>query len=99
MVGDGRLGDLEERDELADADLPGVLSQDVDELEADRVAERLGDRRHPLGLGALDVGVDDRLAARLARRALLLRGQLQIDSHLSTYYRLNRRLSMEYYPA
>ena len=67
---------------LADADLAGVLAQHVDELEADGVAERLGDRGHPLGLGALDVGVDDRRAARLAGRALLLRGELHIDGHL-----------------
>ena len=41
--------------------------------------------RHALGLLALDVGVDDRLAARLAGRALGLGRQLQIDAHLSTY--------------
>ena len=40
---------------------------------------------HALGLLALDVRVDDRLAAGLAGGALLLRGQLQIDSHLFTY--------------
>ena len=63
----GRLGDVEQRDELADADLARVLAQHVDELQPDRVAERLGDLGHALGLLALDVGVDDRLAARLAR--------------------------------
>ena len=65
--------------------LPGVLAQHVDELQADRVAKRLGDLGHPLRLLALDVRVDDRLAAGLACGALLLRGELQIDSHRSTY--------------
>ena len=40
---------------------------------------------HALGLRSLDVRIDDRLAARLADGALLLRGKLQIDSHLYTY--------------
>jgi hypothetical protein len=62
-----------------------VLAEDVDELDPHRVAERLGDARHPLRLLALDVGVDDRLAAGLAGGSLLLRGQLQIDSHQYTY--------------
>ena len=39
----------------------------------------------PLGLLALDVGIDDRLAARLAGGALLLGRELQIDGHLSIY--------------
>ena len=77
--------DVEQRHELADAHLAGVLAQHVDELQPDRVAERLGDLRHPLGLLALDVGIDDRLAARLAGGALLLRRELQIDRHRSTY--------------
>jgi hypothetical protein len=85
MVGDGRLGQVEEGDELAHADLAGVLSQDVDELEPDRVAERLGDAGHPLRLAPLDARVDHGLAARLARGALLLGSELQIDSHLSRY--------------
>ena len=61
------LGDVEQRHQLAHADLAGVLAQHVDELEPDRVAERLGDLGHPDRVVALDVGVDDRLAARLAR--------------------------------
>ena len=85
MVGDGRLADVEQRNQLADADLAGVLAQDVDELHPDRVAQGLGDLRHPLRLLALDVGIDDRVATGLARRALLLRGQLQIDRHQCTY--------------
>ena len=72
------------RDQLAHADLAGVLAQDVDELQPDRVAERLGDLGHALGLLALDVGVDDRLAARLAGGALGLGHELQIDGHLFT---------------
>ena len=71
--------------QLAHADLAGVLAQHVDELQADRVAERLRDLGHPHGLLALDVGIDDRLATRLAGRALLLGGQLQIDRHRSMY--------------
>ena len=46
--------------------------------------ERLGDLGHALGLLALDVGVDDRLAARLAGGALGLGHELQIDGHLFT---------------
>ena len=84
-MGDGRLREVEERDELADADLAGVLSQHVDELHPDRVAERLGDLAIRSACGALDVGIDDGLAAGLAGGALLLRGKLQIDSHLCTY--------------
>jgi hypothetical protein len=66
VVGERGLGDAEQRHQLAHAHLPGVLAQHVDELQADAVAERLGDRRHPQRLFALDVGVDDGLAARLA---------------------------------
>jgi len=62
-----------------------VLAEDIDELHPDRIAERLCHLGHPLGLGALDVGVDHRLAAGLAGGALGLRGELQIDSHQSTY--------------
>ena len=36
------LGEVEQRHELADADLARVLAQHVDELEADRIAEGLG---------------------------------------------------------
>ena len=60
-------------------DLPGGS------LKPDRVAQRLGQNGDALGLRALDVGIDDRLAAGLADRALLLRDKLQIDSHLFTY--------------
>ena len=77
------LGDVEQGHQLADADLAGVLAQHVDELESDRVAERLGDLGHADRLLALDVGVDDRLATRLAGRAFDLRRQFQIDGHLS----------------
>ena len=82
---DRGLGELEEGHQLAHADLSGVLSQHVHELHAYRIAECLRDAAHALGLIALDVGVDDRLAARFADGALLLRSELQIDSHLSTY--------------
>ena len=85
VMRDGRLADVKQRSQLADADLAGVLSEHVDELEPDRVAERLGDRRHTLGLVSLDIGVDDRLAARLAGRALLLGSELQIDGHQCTF--------------
>ena len=79
-----RLADVEERHELAHADLAGVLAQHVDELQPDRVPEGLGDPCHPHGLFTLHVGIDDGLAARLAGWALLLRDELQIDGHLST---------------
>jgi hypothetical protein len=58
-----------------------VLAQHVDELEADRVAECLGDLREPQRLGALDVGVDDRLAAALALGTLDLGCELYFDDH------------------
>ena len=45
------------------------------------VAERLGDPGHPFGVAALDVRVDDRLAAGFAGRSLLLGSELQIDRH------------------
>jgi len=61
-----------------------VLAQHVDELQTDRVAERLGDGRHPQRLVAFHVGIDNRFAAPLARRALGLRGQLQINTHRYT---------------
>ena len=76
---------VEQRHELAHADLARVLAQHVYQLQADRIAERLGDLGHARRLGALDVGVHDRLAASLAGRALLLRGELQIDGHQSIY--------------
>ena len=79
VVRDGRLAHVEERDELADADLARVLSQHVDQLQADRVAEGLGDRRHPLGLHPLDVGVHDRLTTGFTGRALVFGGELEID--------------------
>jgi hypothetical protein len=83
VVRHGRLGEVEEGDQLADADLPGVLAEHVHELQANRVGEGLRDRGHSLGLVALDVRVDDRLAAALALRALLLRLQGEvIDGHL-----------------
>ena len=87
-MGQRGLGDVEERDELADADLAGVAAKDVDELQADRVAERLSDLGEAHRLLALDIRIHDRLAARLAGRALGLRGEFQIDCHLYTYYRL-----------
>lgn len=84
-MGERGLGDVEQRHQLADADLPGVLAQHVDELQPDRIAECLRDLRHAQRLIALDVWVDDGLAAGPAGGALLLGGQLKIDSHQSTY--------------
>jgi hypothetical protein len=60
-----------------------VLAQNVDELQPHRVGDRLGELGHPLGLEALDVRVDDRLAATLAGGPLGLRGQLHVDGHRS----------------
>ena len=85
MVGERGLGDVEQRHQLADADLAGVLAQHVHELQADRVAEGLGDLGHPQRVIALHVGVDDGLAAALTGGSLLLGRQLQIDRHRSTY--------------
>src|SRR5215213_2606876 len=71
------LADVEQRHQLAHADLAGVLEEHVDELQADRVAERLGHRGHPRRLLALDIGINDRLIAALASGALGLRRQLK----------------------
>ena len=84
VVRERGLGDVEERDELVDADLAGVLAQHVDELKPDRVAERLGHGGHAHRVLALDVGIDDGLAAGLAGGALGLGGELEIDGHRST---------------
>ena len=84
-MGDGRLGEVEQRHELADADLARVLSQHVDELHPHRIAERLRHPGHALGVLALDVGIHNGLAAGRAVGTLLLRCELQIDSHLFTY--------------
>jgi len=52
VVGNGGLREIEERDQLAHAHLPGVLAQHVDELQADWVAESLsGPRRRHLSAG------------------------------------------------
>ena len=80
-----RLSDVEQRHQLAHAHLARVLAQHVDELQADRIAQRLRDLGHANRLVAVDVGVDDRLTAALPGRTLLLRDQLQIDGHRSTY--------------
>jgi hypothetical protein len=85
MVRNSGLREIEERHQLADADLAGVLAKHVDQLHPDRVPESLGHLGHTLGLGALDVGIDDRLTTGLAVGTLGLRSELQIDRHLSTY--------------
>ncbi len=84
MVREGGLGDVEQRHELANAYLAGVLSKHVHQLQPDRVAEGLGDLGHTRRLGTLDVRIDDRLAAPLTCGALLLGHQLQIDRHQYT---------------
>ena len=89
MVGERGLGDVEQGHELTDADLAGVLAQDIHEREPDWVAERLCDLCHPQRVIARHVGVDDRLAAALPCRSLLLGSELQIDGHLSTYINSN----------
>ena len=98
VVGDGRLAEVEQRHELAHADLAGVLAQHVDELKANGIGDRLRQHRHALGLLALDVRVDDGLAAALAGGALLLWRELHgsrghgrqssgyFDKHLSMRY-------------
>jgi len=72
MMRDRRLGELEQRHELAHAHLPGMLAQHVDQLQADGVAERLGDLGQPVRLLAVDVGVSDRLAAGSPAARLVL---------------------------
>ena len=47
VVRDGRLGDVEEGDDLAYAELLAVLSQQVKDLHADRIGEGLADLREP----------------------------------------------------
>ena len=52
MVRDGGLGEVEQRDELADADLAGVLAQHVDELQpelGDDLFFKLGDAMNAKG--------------------------------------------------
>ena len=56
MVRERRLADVEQRHQLADAHLAGVLPKDVDELQADRVAERLRDRGDADRVLAVDPG-------------------------------------------
>jgi len=85
VVGERGLGDVEQRDELAHADLACVFAKHVDELQADRVPQGLCDLGHAHSVIALDVRVDDRLAAAHAGRALDLRGELHIDRHRYTY--------------
>src|SRR6202035_1708084 len=85
VMGEGRLGDVEQRHELAHADLARVLAQDVDQLQANGVAEGLCDRGHPRRVITRYVRVDDRLAAALAGSPLVLGGERQIDRHLYTY--------------
>src|ERR1700678_4349105 len=88
MMGEGRLRDVEQRHQLTDTHLAGVLTQHIHELQADRVSERLRHLGHPERLGTIDVGIDNWLAAALPGRALRLGGQLedrQIDAHRSTY--------------
>jgi hypothetical protein len=58
-----------------------VLAQDVDELQPDRVTERLRNLRHPRGSVAIDIRVNDGLTTALPRGALRLRNELQIDTH------------------
>jgi hypothetical protein len=73
---DGWLRDVEERDQLAHAHLACVLAQHVNELQPDRIAERLREPRDPDRLRALHIRVHHRLAAALALRALAPRRQL-----------------------
>ncbi len=62
-----------------------MLSQYVDELQADRVAQRLRYGGQPLSLISIGVGIDEGLATGLSRWALLLRGKLQFGRHRFTY--------------
>jgi hypothetical protein len=79
VMTEGGLRDVEQRQELADADLASVPKQDVDELESHGVAECLGDLCEACRAGA--IRVHDRLATALTCCALALRGQRKIDGH------------------
>jgi glycerol uptake facilitator-like aquaporin len=85
VVRERGLGDIEQGHQLADADLAGVLAQNVYELQTDRVTKCLRDLRHPQRVIAIDVRVDNGLTTALTIGPLLLRGELQIDWHRSTY--------------
>jgi hypothetical protein len=75
----------EQRHELTDAHLASVPAQHVNELQTDRITERLGDLGHPSSVRALDIGIHHGLTTALASSALALRRQLQIDRHKSRY--------------
>ena len=90
-MGHGWLRQVEQWDQLAHAQLAGVLTQHVDELHPHRIAERLGDGGHPLGPLATHVRIHERLAARQSRRALLFRDDLQFDGDPLTYIDLSDR--------
>ena len=62
-----------------------MFPQHVNQLHPDGVAERFGHFGHTCSLSALDVGVDDGLAAALACGTLLLGDKFQIDSHQYTF--------------
>ena len=85
MMGERRLRDVEQRHQLAHADLACVFAKHVDQLQPDRITHGLCDLGHPHGVVALDVGVDDGLAAAHTGGALDLRGELHIDMHRYTY--------------
>src|SRR5215213_5081845 len=72
VVRERRLRDVEERDQLAHADLAGGLAKYVDELDANRIRESFCQRRETLRLGHVHIGNGDRDAARVSRRTLLL---------------------------
>ena len=55
MLGQGRLRDVEERLEIADTGPAAVLAQHIDDLQARRITERLGELREPPGVDRLDV--------------------------------------------
>jgi len=50
VVGQQRLLDLKQRDQLALTDILGAATQHVDDLYPQRLGQRLGDARDPLGL-------------------------------------------------
>ena len=92
MVRDGRLREVEERHQLADADLAGVLAQDVDD-DPDRIAERLSPPADPLRLRSLDLRVaTGRSNSPTARFCF---GTSSRSTAIYTHeYQLNRHLSI-----
>ena len=76
MMRQRRLRDVKQRHQLSHAHLAGMLAEDIDELQPDRITKRLGDLGQPGRLLAIDVRVEHRLTTRITLGSLDLRSQL-----------------------